>query len=397
MSIFIGSNGNNKVLHLYNGSTNIEPNVFSGTSFHSGLPYYTLLDTVVFSYTGVSDTPMDTALITINRSYYSASKAITYTNSPCLFVGLKDGVRYFFPTTQGSGAYDAVTGIHTGSVFGQCPTIQLQSTTTAMVSTLRETDRNNLFPFTIWDSITMYVFSDSISEMLNNSVEIDRTDIKINGTSIFTAQYLHFMNSMSDRMNDYDTILAFPSGGVTNNFAHHLNYVTSPNNITCIPAISGQPYQLVQLLNSYAYPIQSTSLLSSNSTISVVKNGISLKQFDGNASFKTLNSIGGVFLAIPAGIVWPNGNVVSSQPTGGALGDTMYIKISGTFSPALYVTPRASVILSPGTSIVVITSHYVSIYGVISADCSVINWTGMSISSSAYTPSNLYTEISILR
>lgn len=289
MSIYIGNNSTEKVFHLYDGSTTIEKVPFSGTSFHSSLPYFRVVSRHRFTYNGT--TPY-AGTIGSTYSYtsrgYATTNPLPSTSVPYVIVGVKDGVTYFFPTAaSGSPYFPAYTA---GNSAANVPSFGLTSTSVGFTASSNSAIFSH-FSVLVYDYIDVLVIGSQLN-ITPSDIVIDNSDIVINGDSIFDNEYIHELSTIGDRLNNYDLILAIPSGGTdiytdAGNI-YRPNYVTSSDMVSFTNNVSGGSYSLHQIINSASGDISGVRISSENNTISVVKNGVEHVLFDGSAVFKTL-------------------------------------------------------------------------------------------------------------
>jgi len=280
MSLFIGNNTTEKVLHLYNGSSNIEENVFSGTSFHSSLPYYTFNSVHRFLPSGAPYNASLNAVWAEKQNYTISTGSIPTGDFSVVLRGMYNGVLYTFPTSIGEGVVTSIQAIYYGSPLANSPAFRLSTLTSGFTARAAFSSSIVAFPIATFDYIDVYLFNESITPITASDISISKNDISINGASLTSKIYTHFMSSISDRVNDYDTIIPIPSGGTLT----ALTYSRSTDNLT--HTANGQ-YSLIQLINSYQYPVSSVALTSNPNIISVNKNFINIPLFNANTKFKS--------------------------------------------------------------------------------------------------------------
>ena len=294
MSIYIGNNGSEKILHIYDGDTNVRTDNFSGTSFHSSLPYIMTADRYVFYPNGsVPCSGSYNSAATWTSAGYTCSTPIPADPSNIIFtvcIGYVGSDRYFFPSTRGA---TRCAGEAYGNSSGGTPAFVVSGATTGYVYQFNSAAFWGPagYPLVSFSKIEIIYFKYFTAGNIASDINISRSDISINGISIFNNSYVHFMSSISDRINDYDDIIAIPVGAnnVVQNGAYILqpNWVTSSSNISFTSGISGGQYKLIQIINSYPHAKTSVEINGQLSTISVLKNGIMLPQFKGASAYKT--------------------------------------------------------------------------------------------------------------
>jgi len=307
MSIYIGNNGSNKVLHIYNGSSNIEKNNFSGTSFHSSMPYLVLSSIHRFTQNGT--TPYSNPVFTsVGYSTTNPLPPMALDGSTMvLAVGVIGSTRYFFPSASCSPYWAAVP--QNVTTFGNINTTGINfavvNNSTGFCGRYSTYPSDTMY----FDYIDLYVIND-INTVSPSDISITSSDIKINNSSIFEPKYCVFLDSLSMAPNTYDTILAIPYA-TSSLWQYGGNYVTSTSNTQYSDVFSNGGHYYIQILNSYNYPVQST-IISANSTESYIgnkRNNIETKLFSSLNSFYTSTLVYGQYLLVPQGTKIYDNNV----------------------------------------------------------------------------------------
>ncbi|MCI4437279.1 MAG: hypothetical protein JHC33_10780 [Ignisphaera sp.] len=288
MSMYVGSNGSQKVLHIYNDSPNIEKSNFSGTSFHSSLPYFRVDKVHRFTQNGT--TPYQNYYYT-SRGY--SCNTIIDLKSNILCVGTIGNTKYFFPTSIGNLESSFPINTTFGGLFNQYSiSFGLSSQSSGYVA-ISKTWGGNL----VYDHIDLYQISFNPINISSNEVIVNNKDITVNGSSIFSNMFLMPLKTINDRVNDYDIIFPVPNNLVHVGFYYHQSYTRTVNNSEII---TDGGYSLFQLIGSYNAPITGVELTPTS--ISVIKNGFHLKQFDAGKHFLTQVSNSVSSLIIAAGV-----------------------------------------------------------------------------------------------
>lgn len=348
MSIFIGSNGSEKILHLYDGSQNIELAKTLGTSFHSSLPYFKSTGRVTYTrnYAKATLTCFYNPTEKLECVFYKADVPAPALYSKIIIVGYVGATRYFFPNSseymEDDYCYLGLRGSGFGSIYGlkamyePSDYIQIPD----QIKTLSYlTNNTNDIGVREFDKIEVIYFDTTMETIVPSDVSISKSDITVNGSSIFAPKFVHFMNTLADRINDYDEILAIPYG-INGSI---INYISSVNNLSYSNTQLNGSMRYLQLLNTGAGAITSVSLDTTNSRISVVKNGIERNQFIASTRFKTN-------LTLFPEILWCSygqrtGAVNYQYSIGASLGDTVLVEsrlVHPTF-PYLF-DPRQKII-----------------------------------------------------
>lgn len=286
MSLYIGNNGTEKVLHIYNGSPNIEKNVFSGTAFHSSLPYFSVVAKITFSFQPGITSPL------YKGGVYSSSIAIpsegqydkilikmTNTSGVSLFFPMAE--THMFPDTVGDDSRIFIGDVVSTMAFtftSSTSGIFYTENTSATSSHNPYFNNFNTIPYA-----TFYFISNKLS-ISPSSINISRSGFTVNNSDVLSRMYLYPLTDINSRVNLYDEVIAIPTGGWAGSKSR-LNYVSTTDDITFTnseqdPTYSvNSGYLLFQVLNSYNYPISSIDISSKPASISVVKNNISMLMF----------------------------------------------------------------------------------------------------------------------
>lgn len=124
MSIYIGNNGSEKILHIYDGDTNVRTDNFSGTSFHSSLPYIKLHSIHRF-YPSGGEINASQGVVSAYKMNYVSSTSIPSGEYSIIICGMQNnGTRYTFPTSHGDGYYSNIAGSY-WRFSCQCPAFRL--------------------------------------------------------------------------------------------------------------------------------------------------------------------------------------------------------------------------------------------------------------------------------
>lgn len=291
MSIYIGDNTTEKVLHVYDGSTSVEKDNFSGTSFHSSLPYFTVKSRHRFTYNSTTPYSGTSGKWTWNSKGYTTTDEITTTTDFSIAIGYLNGTRYFFPAAAGVGVRfgtQYIPGLMYGNPFSNEPCFRISSGTTGYTATISNPSLLPAYPNLIFDYIDIIIF-ENVNEVIASDILINNSEISVNGNNVFDKEYLHFMDDINDTINDVDDIIAIPYGGSTFSYGEVVlksNYVTSTGPTTFVNNRAGG-HILLQVINSYDFPISSVYINSVNSTIGVVKNSVEIPIFNADSYFKT--------------------------------------------------------------------------------------------------------------
>ena len=292
MSLYIGNNGTQKVAHIYNGSTGIEKNPFSGTSFHSSLPYLKIKSRHVFTYNGTTPYSLNQTYNAYNsKGYVTTTPIENINNGFCFVIGYIGSKRVFFPYSAGTGEAISTMSIP-GSFFGNpCssePAFCLTSATTGYTGTI--TFRKDLLPLyteLIYDHIDVIILDTAVHTPATDII-ISNSELSINGNPVFDTTYLHFCATLENRTNTIDEVIAIPYGAyyftVVSNGILKPNYVTE-NGGVYTNNVSGGAYTLVQLINSNPM-VAPTSISIDKNSISATKNGINTPYFNAATNFK---------------------------------------------------------------------------------------------------------------
>lgn len=372
MSLYIGNNGSEKVLHIYDGSSNIEKNIINGTSFHSSLPYYTLNSIHRFVPSGTPYVVASGNVWGEKQNYVISTGSIPSGDFSTIIRGSYQGTIYTFPTSAGEGYFSGLQAIYAGNPLANCPAFRLDSLTSGFTARAQYAPNNIvLFSIATFDYIDVYLFNELITPMPSLDIRISNDNILINGVSILSKIYAHFMTSIDDRANDYDTIIPIPRGGTY----RALTYATSTNNLS--HASNGE-YALIQLINSYPYSATAVNVTSAPSSIAVIRNNINMPLFKDNIKFKSSIS------ALPQFRILSYGQSMYGGAT--TLLSTMYFNSTfqnGTLlfnilvSKSGFATIKDILCIVPiiaGRRVTIITSYYWYIFGEISASANSINF-----------------------
>lgn len=295
MSLYLGVSGTEKVLHIYNNDSSVRKDNFSGTSFHSSMPYLTVNS--VHHFTNSGTIPYANSAFT-SRRYTSTT--IVPLGGYLVAVGVIGTTRYFFPQDSGDTYWTVVPDVTTfGNVNSRGINFGIDSSTTGFVG------RYSSYPSAVldFDYVDVYVLDDIIDANVATDVLINNTTISVNGVSITSKIYLVFLESITSRVNDYDTILAIPHTSIAHPDLTGSNYVTSVGNLSYTGSIESNNYQLVQLVNSYAYPVTSVSIIGNSvsgvSSIGVTKNNMLLPMFVSSIQYYTATLSNISHIAVP--------------------------------------------------------------------------------------------------
>lgn len=286
MSLYIGNNGSEKVLHIYNGSTGAESNVFSGTSFHSSLPYFSVVKKINFTNIGYD------VFLGKRRQNFSASIQIppaSQYDKILIRMNTVDGKFIFFPLAETHlfpNTYNDHYRIFVGDVLSRLGWTFTSASTGFLYSYISQSSSVYFNLANVLD-ITVYFITNELTQSASD-IKISSSIFKINGIDVFNKYYMYPLSSIADKINSYDEVIAIPVGGYGASKAM-LNYVSTYDFSTftsTYPEPGGGTqyavncdYILIQLINSYDYPITSVQLSSNPSSISVVKNNISITEF----------------------------------------------------------------------------------------------------------------------
>lgn len=292
MSIFLGkTSSNSKVLHIYSGSTDIEENVFSGTSFHSSLPYMRFVDKIRFTRVTALQV-IDIGTYSVARCDFQSTIPMPSTKYLSVFAGVKDGVRYFFPTSMSSSGMDYAEGVYAGAIFYECPAIGFVSDTYLVVQGIKEDAVNNFYNPLDFDYIDVYLFENNIAPISSNEVLVSKNLISVNGNDILSNKYVHVFTDIAQRLNDYDEIIGLPYGGyLVNNVQFYANIVRSTSNTSFTLDGTEGGIVYIQLINSYPFDPTAIELRSNENAIVVTKNNITMNLFKttSDMKFKTID------------------------------------------------------------------------------------------------------------
>lgn len=324
MSIYIGNNGTEKVLHLYNDQAAIATNG-SSTSFHSSMPYMKVINIHRFTQNGTVPYSEAGGFTTVG---YSSSTAVP-VNSNCLVVGYDAGTRYFFQAQIDSPDWYALPDVATfGNIGSTGLCFGLVNTTTGFCGSEIDLPSKLYFEY-----IDVYEVSEIITTSATD-IRIDSSGLYINGTNVLGSnnKYLAFIDNLEGRVNDYDTILAIPYSNDTNpNSTAGGNFVTSTSNLSYVNQRPNGGHTLVQLINSYPFPLTSVALDSAagKGSIGCVKNGISFPLFSANTHLFTATQTVVDHLAIPINTTIGSGvTLVSTLYIPLVVGQTLNVSVS---------------------------------------------------------------------
>jgi len=332
MSVYVGANGTEKILHLYEGSTTVVKTNVAGTSFHSSMPYMKVSS--IHRFTADGTVPYNAAGLT-TKGY--ASTTSVPLNSNCLVVGFDAGTRYFFQAQIDSPDWvvlpDTTTFGNVGAK-GLCFGLDAQNggytaSEDALPSKL------------VFEYIDVYVI-DNVVEAPASEVKIDSTGIYINGSNVLTNQYVAFIDNLAGRVNDYDTILAIPhSNDIDPNSTAGGNFVTSTDNLTYTNQRTTGGHTLIQLINSYDFALQGVSFKSIGGVeaIGCRKNNVVFDLFSTNSHFFTATSSVTDHLVVAAHTAINLGTTLMSTLTVSlAVGQTLNVSVN---IPSLTYTFKA--------------------------------------------------------
>lgn len=202
MSLYIGNNGSEKVLHIYDGSPNIEKVPFSGTVFHSSLPYLKLNGKKLFYKNG--NVAIDNAYMYHQK--YISSDGTDFEDSAVFFVGIKGTSKvYFNPSMMNieDSSYTTKNFFHNsigniGIVNKDTIDVFLPTSYTTVSQAGRTYD---------YDVIEMYSYDYTGISPISTDVDMSNSGVFINGLNIFQSGYLTYETSVSNLPNALDDIL----------------------------------------------------------------------------------------------------------------------------------------------------------------------------------------------
>lgn len=385
MSLYIGNNGSEKILHIYDSSSNVEKTPFSGTSFHSSLPYITVRNRYTFYPNGTIPYSGNegVARTWTSRGYTSAAPLPSdFGTSPfSVCIGHVGSERYFMPATKGLSLPDGGDGY--GNAWGGNQSFMINSSTTGYIFYNEWTQNygaQHIYygpasqPLVVFDRVEVIIFNAYGDTPIANDISITNNDIIINGSSIFSRTYVHFMTTIDDRLNDFDDIIAIPYGSAYSEYNGSSfvtpNWVSSSSNLSFANKGSGG-YFLMQLINSYPYPKSNMQLDGVDGTISVVKNNIPIVQFKYDTVFMTkINTIIPKTQIVAAGVhysFWDTGRInvlVKTINISATASDIIYLSIET--SNVTYPIPVACVTKAGNTVYLASSDKYMYVYCTVS-------------------------------
>lgn len=281
MGIFIGDNATEKVLHVYNGTSTIKRDNFSGTAFHSSLPYSNIVSIHRFTPSGSPYIVADSYNFWAEKQNYTTDTAIPTGDHSIIVRGSISGVIYTFPTQIGVPDIADIQAVYFGNPVTNGPALCLTSLSSGF--TARSWFRHSsytTFPIQTFDFIDVYVFTQTIEPITASDIRISNSEFTVNSENVFDKRFVHMMGSLSDRINDYDTIIPISTSGtgIVSSFStstSNLNHTTSGT------------VHYIQIINGYDYPVDSVTMQSNPSSIGTVKNGNNVISFTESTPIRT--------------------------------------------------------------------------------------------------------------
>jgi len=373
MSLYIGSNGGEKILHIYNNSSNIEKNIFSGTSFHSSLPYLIFRSIHTFTPTGVNSSGGNN-YITWEKKGFSTSNPLPSGNFSVILRGYYNDIIYTFPTTIGDGYINGVEGWHYGHPATAAPCFHLSDTSNGY--SIRcdvhygQAGDAPYFEVALFDKIDILVLDPSIVPIIPTSVKITNKELLVNNSSILGSQYIHYMTSLTDRINDYDTIIPIPIGGTNTRAA----YTKTTSNLT--HSVVNGTMSYIQIINSYNYPVTNVILTSKPAKISVLKNAKIIDQFREDIKYRTSIINLPTKHLVTSGTTFAQGTTYLGTVTFTPKAvQTLVITLDSTKSPFNFYYNLLSVIdIISGNKVTVFIHPLIYTYGIVSSSLDSISF-----------------------